>query len=99
MEHLTILDLIVMPFFIMVSGSLWLGIFLAHERFAGTDCEFGNWVLFGQVVNLKNGKLVIVGEICSALLIGSYVLSFLFDMICRAATVRRATEDVSSYYG
>lgn len=99
MEHLTILDLIVMPFFIMISGSLWLGLFFARERFAKTECDFGNWVLFGHIVDLKKGNLVILGDVCAALLVGSYVLSSLFDMICRAAAVRRATEAVSSYYG
>lgn len=99
MEHLSVLDLIVMPFFVMISGSLWLGLFLARERFGGTVCEFGNWVLFGQVVDLKKGTLILVGYACAALLVGSYVLSSIFDMSCRVAAVKRTIEAVYSYYG
>ena len=99
MEHLSVLDLIVMPFFVMISGSLWLGLFLARERFAETECEFGNWVLFGQVVDMKKGTLIVVGYACAALLVGSSILSSIFDMTCRAAAVKRTIEAVYSYYG
>ena len=96
MEYLSILDLIMMPFFIMASGSLWLGIFLARARPSQTECDFGNWVLFGKVVDLKDGILVIVGCISAAILVASYILWALFDIICRAAVVRKISDAVAS---
>jgi hypothetical protein len=54
MEHLAILDLCVMPFFIMISGTLWLGIWFGR---AVPKCTLGNWVLFGKEVDLKTGNL------------------------------------------
>ena len=96
MEHITVLDLIALPFFIMISGSLWLGIFLTRGRSAQSDCDFGSWILFGYAVDLRKGSLVIVGCILAALLVTCYILWCLFDMTCRAAVVRRINDVVSS---
>ena len=96
MEHLTILDLIAMPFFIMLSGSLWLGIFLTRGRSAQSDCDFGSWIFFGYTVNLKEGRLVIVGCILAAILVAFYILWCLFDMICRTMVVGKISDIISS---
>jgi hypothetical protein len=88
MEHLAILDLCVMPFFIMISGTLWLGIWFGR---AVPKCTLGNWVLFGKEVDLKTGNLYLVGEASAALLVGCNIAAAFLDMIVRQATVSRVT--------
>jgi hypothetical protein len=99
MDHLAILDLMVMPFFIMISGTLWLGIWLARERFAQTECILGNWVLFGQNVDLKTGKLVLVGVALAIVLVGWNVFCTVVDMVCRQATVTTTAKKMQVHYG
>jgi hypothetical protein len=99
MEHLAIVDLMVMPFFIMISGTLWLGLFLARERFAATDCILGNWVLFGKVVDLKTGNLFFVGGVWATLLVGWSVICTVVDMFRRQAAVKTAAKVVHTIYG
>jgi hypothetical protein len=63
-ERLTNIDIIILPFFVIISLALWLGILITQHRqkmFPSMDCVFGQWVFFGHTIDLKTTDSVTIG--------------------------------------
>lgn len=91
-ETLTNIDIIVLPFFVIISLALWLGILIAQHRqkmFPSMDCVFGQWVFFGRTIDLKTTHSVTIG-LTLAVLGVAWAIGFLsVDTIFRRMSYKR----------
>ena len=101
-ERLAVLEIFWAPLFIIITCALWIGIMLARScasKFPDVGCSFGNWVLFGRVVDLGTSPWVYSGLGVGILLVSYYILSVGISTLDRKRTARKAKDCVYLWYG
>ena len=91
-ERLAILDIIILPFFVVISIALSFGILIAQRRqkmFPSMDCVFGQWVFFGHTIDLKTTRSVTIGLTLAVLGVAWAIGFLLVDTISRRISYKR----------
>ena len=79
-ERLSVIQLVLMPFFVKLTLGVWIGILVDRrvQRYYPTiNCRFGSWVIN---LDIKSSPLIFIGAACGFVTVAWLLLSTTFDM-------------------
>src|SRR5579859_6385712 len=101
-ERLCIIDMFAFPLCFIISAVLWIGIMVdRHQKrfYPVVACNFGKYVMFGQVVDLESSNWFLVAMGFGLFWIAWSVFSMVTSTIMRFVELRKARRAVVRYYG